>query len=335
MSLAYDNPTTLADFSSLAGDSDVNRKVLIDTVRDYMPFFDQALVMAANDGTTDKGRVVVQYPEGQLRGYNEGWNAEVATGMDVRYETAMIRTRSVVDVDMYEQRGAEGDAWRLRKDQAFMRGLARSAVRRVFYGDKGTNGRDLNGLANLVVPGHEAFGDRIIDAKGTTANQQASIWLVNWDSDGCYMFYPQNGSQAGLSWADKGEQYVADKNGKDYLALVSEFKWDIGCALYNPENIVRIANIDVTKLSKSASSGADLVDLMAQALEMLPDAQSGRVSFYMNDTLRSILRRQMMNRDNLMLNWSEVAGRNVLAFGDVPVHKLGADVLVNTEAVLK
>ena len=105
--------------------------------------------------------------------------------------------------------------------------------------------------------------------------------------------------------------------------------------MYNPENIVRIANVDVAKLSKSAASGADLVDLMAQALEMLPDAQSGRVSFYMNDTLRSVLRRQMMNRDNLMLNWSEIAGRKVLAFGDVPVHKLGSDVLANNEAVLK
>ena len=216
-----------------------------------------------------------------------------------------------------------------------MRGLARSAVKRVFYGDKGVNARDFNGLANLVVPSHEAFGDRIIDAKGTTAQGQASIWLINWDADGAYMFYPQHGSQAGLKWEDKGEQYVADKNGKDYMALVSEFKWDLGMALYNPENIVRIANVDVTKLSKSAASGADLVDLMAQALEMLPDAQSGRVSFYMNDTLRSVLRRQMMNRDNLMLNWSEIAGRKVLAFGDVPVHKLGSDVLANNEAVLK
>jgi hypothetical protein len=335
MSLAYDNPTTLAEFSSLAGDSDVNRKVLIDTVRDYMPFFDQGLVVAANDGTTDKGKIITAYPEGQLRGYNEGWNAEVATGMDVRYEAAMIRTRSVVDVDLYEQRGAEGDAWRLRKDQAFMRGLARSAVRRVFYGDKGANARDFNGLANLVVPGHEAFGERVIDAKGTTAAGQASIWLINWDADGAYMFYPQHGSQAGLSFEDMGRQYVADKNGKDYMALVSEFKWDLGMALYNPESIVRIANVDVAKLSKNAASGADLVDLMAQALEMLPDAQTGRVAFYMNDNIRSVLRRQMMNRDNLMLNWSEVAGRKVLAFGDVPVHKLGSDVLANNEAVLK
>jgi hypothetical protein len=55
----------------------------------------------------------------------------------------------------------------------------------------------------------------------------------------------------------------------------------------------------------------------------------------MNDNIRSVLRRQMMNRDNLMLNWSEVAGRKVLAFGDVPVHKLGSDVRANNEAVLK
>lgn len=339
MSLSYDNPVTLAEFESLLDDSkEGNRtRALVHTIRDYMPFFDQGIVVPANDGTTDKGKIITGYPEGQLRGYNEGWKAEVATGIDVRFESSMVRTRSVVDIDLYNQQpAADQAAWRLRKDQAFMRGLAKSAVKRVFFGDKGENARDMDGLYNIVNPNNEIFADRIINAKGATANKQASIWIVNWDQEGAFMFHPQNGSSKGLRFKDKGEQYVKDKNGDDYLALVTEFAWDLGLAVYNPENVVRIANIDTAKLSKShtTSGTADLVDLLTQALEMLPDAQSGRTAIYMNDTLRSVLRRQMMNRDNLMLNWSEIAGRKVMAYGEIPIHKLGSDILTNEEAVL-
>ena len=34
---------TLADYEGLVTDKDVSRKVLINTIRDYMPFFDQAI----------------------------------------------------------------------------------------------------------------------------------------------------------------------------------------------------------------------------------------------------------------------------------------------------
>ena len=165
-----------------------------------------------------------------------------------------------------------------------MRGLARQAVRRVFYGDPKTDARDCLGLANIVVPTSEAFGGRCIDAGGTTNGKLTDIWLANWKPEGMYMFYPQGGEGPGLSVDDMGEQYVQDKNGKAYRALVTEFGWDIGVAAYDPESVVRICNVDTSKLSKknTTASAPDLIDLMTQALEMLPDDASGRIAFYMN-----------------------------------------------------
>lgn len=324
---------TLADYESMVTDKDVARKVLINTIRDYMPFFDQGVILPANCGDTDKGQIITKYPEGQLRAYNEGWEAEEALGAATRYTASMVRTRSVVDVSLYNTRKpGEREAWRLRKDQAFMRGLARQAVRRVFYGDPKTDARDCLGLANIVVPTSEAFGGRCIDAGGTTAGKLTDIWLTCWKPEGMYMFYPQGGEGPGLSVDDMGEQYVQDKNGKAYRALVTEFGWDIGVAAYDPEAVVRICNVDTSKLSKkNTTSGApDLIDLMTQALEMLPDDASGRIAFYMNDTIRSVLRRQMQNKDNAFLTWAEIAGRKVLSYGDTPIHKLGSDVIGNT-----
>ena len=45
---------TLADYESMVTDKDVSRKVLIHTIRDYMPFFDQGVILPANNGDTDK-----------------------------------------------------------------------------------------------------------------------------------------------------------------------------------------------------------------------------------------------------------------------------------------
>lgn len=338
MSLIADGQAlTLADYESMVNDKDVSRKVLIHTVRDYSSFMDQAIILPGNNGDSDKGQIITKYPEGQKRGYNEGWQSEEVLGAEARYGSCMIRTRSVVDSSLYNTRKpGEREAWRLRKDQGFMRGLARTAVKSVFYGDRASNSRDAMGLANLVVPSSDAFGGRIINAGGTTADKQTSIWLINWRPDGMYLFYPQGGEGPGLTVRDMEEQYVTDKNGKDFLAMVTEFGWDIGVALYDPECVARISNIDTTKLSKknSTATSADLIDLMTQAVEMMPDDNSGKLAFYMNDTLRSVLRRQIVNKDNVFLSMGEVAGREVIKFGDIPVHKLGSDVLLNTEAVL-
>ena len=73
---------------------------------------------------------------------------------------------------------------------------------------------------------------------------------------------------------------------------------------------------------------------MTQAVELLPDQYKGRCAFYLNDTLSSVLRRQINNKDNLQLTLDTIAGRKVIAWDGIPVHKLGSDVLTNTNPVL-
>lgn len=327
-------PLTLADYESLCGDKDVSRKVLINTVRDYQPFFDQAVILQGNDGTGDKGQIITKYPDGQLRAFNEGWSSETAQGNVARYQSSMMRTRSVVDLALYNTRKASDRAtYRLRQDVAFMRGLARQTVRRVFYGDPRTDPRDMQGLANIVVPTNEVFADRIIDAGGTTGSKLTDIWLINWDPASLYLFYPQGGEGPGLQVEDMGEQYIHDKDGKAYRGLVTEYAWDIGLAVYDPERIVRIANVDTSKLSKKNSSGPDLIDLLMQAKGRLTDETSGKVAFYMADDVRSFFERQVMNKDNVLLSMGEVQGRQgVPTLSGIPIHKLGTDVISVTQS---
>ena len=103
--------------------------------------------------------------------------------------------------------------------------------------------------------------------------------------------------------------------------------FDIGVACFNPLNIVRIANIDGATLTKNASSGDDLIDLMTQALELLDVSNPGKTVFFANDTIHSYLRRQINNKVTSSLNFENVAGRSVITFDGVPVQKVGKDVL--------
>ena len=57
-----------------------------------------------------------------------------------------------------------------------------------------------------------------------------------------------------------------------------------------------------------------------------------RISIPRNKTIRSFLRRQIKNSNNVHLSMDEVAGKKVLSFDGVPVKK--CDAILNTEAVV-
>jgi len=143
--------------------------------------------------------------------------------------------------------------------------------------------------------------------------------------------YPK-GSVAGFQHKDLGEQTLTDANGGRYQGYRTHYKWDIGLTLRDWRYVVRIANIDVSALTKNASAGADLIDLLTQALEMLPNGL-GRPVFYCNRTIRSFLRRQIANKvAQSTLTMETVAGKKVVMFDEAPVRR--CDQLINTESVV-
>jgi hypothetical protein len=204
----------------------------------------------------------------------------------------------------------------------------------LFYGDTDVNPERFMGMTARYDDTSAENADNII--LGGAANGQTdctSIWLVGWGPRTCHLIYP-NGSKAGLSHRDLGEDTSTDSAGREYQILRSHYKWDVGLCVRDWRYVVRISDIDTSTLTKDAASGSDLIDLMQQALEIPPTGMGGDVrwSFYCNRTVRSFLRRQITNRDNVWLNMSEVAGKKVLNFDEVPVRRV--DAITNTETAL-
>lgn len=328
-------PVSMAEWQALVPDSDVTKKLFVQTIRDYQPFFDRASMVRGNDGQGMKGVLAEKYPEGQLIGINEGWDASVPTGRTVRYPSCIVRDRSVIG-KLQLERMPEKDrsAYRARKDQMFIRGLTRSMVKRVFTGNPSVDPRDCMGLSNIVLPDRDGgvWQNSLLDAGGTGENL-TSIYFINWNPESMTLFFPENGGATGISVeVQKCPIYVPDANGKMYPAYVTEFGYDLGVFAGNPENIVRIANVDTTKIS-TAKGASDLLKLFVQARHRLRTDDFSSVGIYCTDQIGMIYDLQLLEKTKYTLEYKTFGKREgMLSFGGIPIYQYGTDVLSSAEA---
>lgn len=328
-------PVTLAEWQALVPEGNTQINMMIQTIRDYQPFFDRATMVRGNDGQGKKGLIGEKYPEGQLVGINEGWSASNAAGRAVRYPSCVARDRSVIAKLMLEKMpDKERNAYRMRTDQMFIRGLTRGMVKRVFQGDPATDPRDCMGLANIVLPDRDngVWKDSIIDGGGTGSNL-TSIYFVNWDPEEMTCFFPQYGGAAGVSMeAIKEPVYVPDKDGKMYPAYVTEFGYDLGVFAGNPEKIVRIANVDPTKFTTDKGA-TDLLKKFIEARHRLKTSDFSNVGIYCTDQVGLIYDLQLLEKTKYTLEYKTFGQReSMLSFGGIPIYQYGTDVLPSTES---
>jgi hypothetical protein len=248
--------------------------------------------------------------------------------VQVKDSMGMLETYAEVDKALADLNGNSA-AWRLSEDRAFIEGMNQTMATTLFYGDSSLDPEKFMGLAPRYNSLSAENAMNIIDAGGT-GSDNASIWLITWGPNTCHTIYPK-GSQAGLQSRDLGEHTLLDSAGGRYQGYRTHYKWDIGLTLRDWRYVVRIANIDVSDLTKNASSGADLIDLMTQAIELIPNVGMGRPAFYMPRRIRSFLRRQIANKVAAStLTMEDVAGKKVVTFDGIPCRR--TDALLLTEA---
>ena len=126
---------------------------------------------------------------------------------------------------------------------------------------------------------------------------------------------------------DKGQVTIEDVDGSGgrMEAYRSHYRWDAGLSVRDWRYVVRIPNIDKSLLVKDAASGADLPDLMYQAMRRVPNLSAGRPAFYMSRDMLTFLGRQTANlTSGSTLTMENVGGKFVESFHGVPVRRVDA-----------
>lgn len=310
----------------------------IDTVAEILngvnPVLDDMTYVEGNLPTGHKSTVRTYLPTVNFRKLYGVVASDKSETNQVIDSCGMLEAYSAVDAALADLNG-NAASWRMSEDKAFIEAMSQKAATSLFYGNEALVPEGFTGLTPRYNDKTAPNADNLIDG-GAAAGQTdtMSIWLVGWGPDTMHGIYPK-GSVAGLSMEDKGKMTLQNFGGTvGYMeGYLSHYRWDLGLTVRDWRYAVRIHSIDKSALTADASSGADLVNLMIQAEELIPNLSGCRPVFYMPRTAMTYLRLQKLKKAAYNLTDETVAGKHVTMFDGIPVRRtdaLVAETTINT-----
>lgn len=327
--LAVTNPTLL----DLAKSQDPDGKIatIIEILNQTNEILADMSWIEGNLPTGHRSTIRAGLPTATWRRLYEGVQPTKSTKVQVDDTTGMLEAYAEIDKALADLNG-NTSAFRLTEDRAHLEGMNQQMAEKLFFGDS-TEPESFIGLAPRFNDLSAANADNII-VGGSADTDNRSIWLVVWGDMTCHGIVPK-GSSAGFQMNDKGQVTIedVDGNGGRMEAYRTHYRWDAGLVVKDWRFIVRIANIDKSLLTTDAATGANLPELMFQAIDLVPNMAMGRPVFYMSRDIRTFVRQQSANlTSQSTLVTQNVGGVPVTDFQGVPLRRV--DALAIDEALV-
>ncbi len=327
--LATTHPTLLDVTKRLAPNGSID--MVAEILNETNEILDDMVWIEGNLETGHRTTIRVGLPTPTWRKLYGGVQPTKSVTAQVTDSCGMLEAYAEVDKALADLNGNTKE-FRLSEDRPHIEGISQELASTLFYGNEATEPEAFTGFGPRFNDQSAANGGNILTDAATPDNaDNSSIWLIVWGSNTVHGIYPK-GSKAGLQMTDKGQVTIENIDGSNgrMEAYRTHYRWDVGLTVRDWRYVVRI-NFDHEDLTADAATGPDLVDLMTQALELVPSLTSGRPAFYMNRSVRSFLRRQIKNAvTNSTLTMDTVAGKRVMHFDEVPVRRV--DAITNTES---
>ena len=329
--LTANNPT-LIDLAKL---TDPDGK--IDTVVELLSQTNEILAdmtfMEGNLETGHRTTVRTGLPAVTWRKLYQGVQPSKSTVVQVTDNVGMLEAYAVVDKDLAELNQKKA-AFMLQENQSFLEAMNQEMAGTVFYGNEKTALEEFTGFAprfNNRSTAVAASGENVIHGGGA-GTDNASIWLVVWGPNTCHGIVPK-GSKAGFQMNDLGLETQTESDGSKWQAYTTHYQWKAGLTVRDWRYVVRIANIDKSLLTGDLSTGANLHELMFQAMERVPNLAMGRAAFYMSRDVRTKVRQQAANGvKSSTLEITQVGGVPLTSFHGIPLRRV--DALASDEALV-
>lgn len=328
--LSIVNPTLL----DVAKRLDPNGK--IDTIVELLAQENEVLVdMSWQEGnlpTGHKSTVRTGLPTPTWRKLYGGVQPSKSKTAQITDSCGMLEAYAEIDKALADLNG-NAAAFRLSEDSAFIEGMSQEHAQTLFYGNEGTEPEAFTGLAPRFNSLSAENADNIVNHGSVSGGDATSIWLCVWGPHTGFGIYPK-GSQAGIHMEDKGQVTVENIDGASgrMEAYRTHYRWDAGLVIRDWRYFVRVCNIDVSVAKADATGVKAVVDSMVKATERIPSFGKGRAAFYMNRTMREVVRRGVLEKIANNLSFDTVAGKRILSFDGIPVRR--TDAIVNTESTV-
>jgi hypothetical protein len=320
--LATTNPTLL-DLAK-ASDGDGKITTVIEILNETNEILDDMSWLEGNLTTGHRTTIRTGIPLPTWRKLYGGVQPNKGRTAQVTDNTGMLEAYAEIDKALADLNGNSAE-FRLLEDKAHIEGINQTLSDAIFYGSEVTTPESFTGFAPRFNSTTAANGENIIlggSAGGQTDNM--SIWLVVWGPSTVHGIIPK-GSVAGMQVRDLGEVTIENVDGSNgrMQAYRTHYRFDAGLTVKDWRYVVRIPNIDRSLLNADYSvAGANISDLMVQAIEMIPNLGAGRPVFYVPRTIRSFLRRQQISAvKNSTLTIEGLSGKRVLMFDGIPIRR--------------
>jgi len=322
--LSANNPT-LADLAKVT-DPDGSIADVVEILNETNEILLDMTWIEGNMTTGHRTSIRSGLPSPTWRKLYGGIQPTKSRAVQVTDTTGMLEDMAEVDKALVDM-ASNPAAFRLQEDRPHIEGMNQEMADTLFYGDETTAPEEFTGFAPRFADLSAENADNIIDAQGS-GSDNASIWLICWSTMTCHGIIPK-GSKAGLQREDLGEDVLEDaSNGSNTGRMRiyrTHYRWDAGLSVRDWRYVVRICNIDRSLLTVDISTGADLNDLMHQALTQIPNASMGRCVWYMDKDVLSFLRRQTANAvSNSTLTTENVGGTWQTSWGGYPIRRCDA-----------
>lgn len=266
---------------------------------------------------------------------NTGTSGTASQSAQIDDACAVFRSKSEIDALVAETGGTSMIAQnRFNEAVAHIESHGQKLATTLFYGSPSVP-EEFVGIANRMNSLSGNAADNVIDCSGT-GSDNTSIYLVGWGKGKVMGIYPK-GTRGGLERIDEGKVSITQSTGAagaTFPGYREYFLWRCGLAVQDWRYLVRACNIDVSDLLANGGAAAPLVDVMISMLEAVPNPDGANLVFYMNRTVRKMLRIQI--KDGVQagggLTYENYMGRRTLMFDGIPVRIV--DKITNAETAV-
>jgi hypothetical protein len=316
-------------------DPDGKTARIIEALNQYNEVLTSMVFREANMVSADKTTIRSGLPAVAWRQINKGIIPSKSQTTQIEFGCGMMEAMGRVDEELIRL-AIDGVGFRLSENAAFIEAMAQTHAATIFYGNVHKNPERFTGLSPYYSSTTAASGTNIILGGGSGADN-TSIWLVCWGDQQISGIYPRN-SQQGVEHNDLGLQLVDDgtSTGASFRAWVDQYKLKCGLAVRDWRFAARIPNVDLSDLATAgdnADTSANLLKLMIQAKNKIPNLAMGRPAWYCRQEIKTALEIKAMNKGNVQLTIEDLGnGIKVTKFLGIPIYRCD-QLLANEDLV--